>query len=137
MIPAPEMLSFAIPAWALSWAPSAPNSCSSRRQIVVASSSSLSARVKAMSLLFPWWVACTIRSTFSPASPRASNRRAATPGRSGTWARANTACPSSSSTPSTGRPSSSPSLPIGLGAPLVSRVPGASLQLERTTRGTP
>ena len=84
MIPAPEMLSFAIPAWALSWAPSAPNSCSSRRQIVVASSSSLSARVKAMSLLFPWWVACTIRSTFSPASPRASNRRAATPGRSGT-----------------------------------------------------
>ena len=90
-----------------------------------------------MSLLAPSWMACTIRSTFSPAAPRASNKVAATPGRSGTWERASTAWSGSSSAPSTGRPSSRPSLPIGRGGPLVRWVPGASLQLERTVSGTP
>ena len=137
MMPAPAMLILAMPPSAVSTAPAAPVAASHSRHTRWARSSSSSATVKAMSLLLPSWVACTIRSTFSPAAASPSNSCAATPGRSGTRLRASTACPSSSSAPSTGRPSSSPSLPIGRGVPLVRRVPGASLQLERTTKGTP
>ena len=46
-------------------------------------------------------------------------------------------CPSTSSIPSTGPPAPGPLLLIGRAERLVIRVPGASLQLERTTRFTP
>ena len=93
--------------------------------------------VKAISLLFPSWIDWIIRSTSTRWWEISPNNLAAIPGRSGILNKATFAWSGSNSTESTALVISNPTSDRGLGGGATTLVPGASLQLERTTNKTP